>query len=58
MAAALGTLALKQREVLVLSYYGGHTQRQIADLLGTPLGTVKSRVRDGLRRLREQLTSD
>jgi len=57
VAAALATLTLKQREVLVLSYYGGHTQRQIADLLDTPLGTVKSRARDGLRHLREQLTS-
>jgi len=57
VAAALATLTLKQHEVLVLSYYGGHTQRQIADLLGTPLGTVKSRARDGLRHLRAQLTS-
>jgi len=58
VAGALAELAPKQREVLVLAYYGGRTQRQIADLLRTPLGTVKSRARDGLRQLREQLGSD
>jgi RNA polymerase sigma-70 factor (ECF subfamily) len=58
VAAALAELVPKQREVLVLSYYGGHSQAQIADLLGTPLGTVKSRARDGLRHLREQLATD
>jgi len=55
VADALAELTPKQREVLVLSYYGGHTQREIARLLNAPLGTVKSRARDGLRQLREQL---
>lgn len=55
VAAALAELLPQQRRVLVLAYYGERSQSQIAALLGMPLGTVKSRTRDGLRRLREQL---
>ncbi len=58
VAQALADLQPRQREVLVLAYYGGHTQRQIAALLETPLGTVKSRARDGLRHLRSHLDLD
>ncbi|WP_111554494.1 sigma-70 family RNA polymerase sigma factor [Kitasatospora sp. SolWspMP-SS2h] len=53
--AALAALAPAQREALALAYWGGCTQTRIAALLDTPLGTVKSRVRDGLRRLRTEL---
>jgi RNA polymerase sigma factor (sigma-70 family) len=55
---ALKTLPGEQREVVLLAYYGGYTQREIAELSGLPLGTVKSRTLTALRRLRQELGGD
>ena len=52
---ALDSLSPLQREVVVLAYYSGYTYRQVAERLDIPLGTLKSRMRDGLSRLRSAL---
>ena len=52
---ALGALSAPQREALTLAYYGGYTQREVAALTGTPLGTVKTRMLAGMRRLKAEL---
>ena len=49
---ALLQLSSAQREVIVLAYFGGRTYREVASELGIPEGTVKTRVRDGLSKLR------
>jgi RNA polymerase sigma-70 factor, ECF subfamily len=51
----LGSLTELQRESVTLAYYGGYTYGQVAALLGIPAGTVKTRMRDALIRLRDCL---
>ena len=51
----MAALPVDERRAIELAYFGGHTYRQVAVMLDQPEGTVKSRIRSGLRRMRDQL---
>jgi RNA polymerase sigma-70 factor (ECF subfamily) len=52
---AMDTLTETQRGAVELAYFGGYTHTEVASLLDIPLGTAKTRIRDGLIRLRDTL---
>ncbi len=55
MRCCLNRLTALQRQSVTLAYYDGYTYLEVAERLKLPLGTVKTRMRDGLTRLRECL---
>jgi len=58
IVAALQQLPIEQRQVIELSYFGGRTYKEIAAVLNDPLGTVKTRARLGLRKLKQALAPE
>jgi RNA polymerase sigma-70 factor (ECF subfamily) len=55
VAETLASLSPSQREAITLAYYEGHSYREVAALLDVPEGTVKTRIRDGLIKLRDHI---
>ena len=55
LTSCLNMLSDPQRQAILLAFYGGHTHNEVAAILGVAVGTVKSRIRTGLTRLRESM---
>jgi RNA polymerase sigma-70 factor (ECF subfamily) len=55
---ALTTLPTNQREVILLAYFEGYSQSEMAEFLSEPLGTIKTRVRLAMQKLRAALQED
>jgi RNA polymerase sigma-70 factor (ECF subfamily) len=55
VSRALGRLTEFQRQAVQLAYYGGYSHSEMAEQLGVPIGTVKTRLRDGMIRLRDEM---
>ena len=55
IGAALQQISADQREAIELAYFGGLSQSEIAERLQSPIGTIKTRIRLGLRKLRDLL---
>lgn len=56
--AALAQLPPEQRQVLILAYFRGHSHQQIAEILKQPLGTIKTRIRLAMQKLRQLLSDE
>jgi RNA polymerase sigma-70 factor (ECF subfamily) len=54
---AMGVLQPSERSAIELAYFGGHTYREVASILGEPEGTIKSRIRSGMRRMQSSLAA-
>jgi RNA polymerase sigma-70 factor (ECF subfamily) len=57
MRDAVSKLRAEEREAISLAYFGGHSYREVASLLGEPEGTVKGRIRSAMSKLREEIGS-
>jgi RNA polymerase sigma-70 factor (ECF subfamily) len=55
--AAVASLTESERKAIELAYFGGYTYRQVAEALNEPEGTIKSRIRTGMKRLKGQLSA-
>lgn len=58
VASAMSQISLAEREAIELAYFQGHTYREVAKMLDVPEGTIKTRIRSGLRRLHVLLNGD
>jgi RNA polymerase sigma-70 factor (ECF subfamily) len=56
--AAVAELPPEQRQALELAFFQGYTHREIAEVLGEPLGTVKTRIRLAMQKLRQTLRDE